>query len=57
MFINNYRGNKKPEWDHVIIVEQEKENLKVQSKCHVIQILSSSEMCDKLGLKVKDFLA
>jgi hypothetical protein len=52
MFINNYRGNKKPEWDHVIIVEQEKENLKVQCKCRVI--LSSSEMCAKLGLNTKE---
>jgi len=36
---------------------EKKENLKVQSKCHVIQILSSSEMCEKSGHKTKDFLA
>ena len=47
-------GNKGLEWDHVIIVEQEKESLKVQCKCRVVQILSSSEMCDKFGHKTKE---
>jgi len=51
MFINTYRGKKGLEWDHVIIVEQKKENLQVQCKCCVVQILSSSEICDKFGLK------
>jgi hypothetical protein len=48
---NIYRRKKGPDWDHVIIVEQKKENLQVQCKCRVVQILSSSEMCDKFGLK------
>ena len=43
-FINNYRGKKGPEWDHVSIVEQKKENLQVQHNCRVVQILSSSKM-------------
>jgi hypothetical protein len=43
-----------PEWDHVIIVEQKKENLQVQCKCRVAQIPSSSVMCDKFGLKTKE---
>ena len=51
---NDYRGKKGPEWDHVIIVEQKKENLQVQCKCRVVQILSSLEMCDKFGLKTKE---
>jgi hypothetical protein len=54
MFINNFRGEEGPEWDHVIIVEQKKENLQVQCKCRVVQILSSLEMCDKFGLKTKE---
>ena len=53
MLINHYRGKKGPEWDHVIIVEQKKEKLEVQCKCRVLQILSSSEMCDKFGLNTK----
>ena len=51
MFINNYMENKGSEWDYVIIVEQEKENLKVQCKCSVVQVLSSSKMCVKFALK------
>jgi len=30
MFVKSYRGGEGPEWDHVIIVEQKKENYKVQ---------------------------
>ena len=41
------------EWDHVIIVEQTKEKIKVQCKCRVVQILSSSVMCDRFGQKTK----
>ena len=47
-------GIKGPNWDHVIIVEQKKEKLQVQCKCHVLQILRSSEMCDKFGHKTKE---
>jgi hypothetical protein len=47
-------GKKGPEWDHVIIVKQKKEHLQVQCKCRVVQILSSSEMCDKFGIKTKE---
>ena len=47
-------GKKGSEWDHAIIVEQKKENLQVQCKCCVVQILSSSEMCDKFGLQAKE---
>ena len=47
-------GNKGLEWDHVIIVEQEKQSLKVQCKCRVVQILSSSEMCDEIRFKTKE---
>jgi len=47
-------GEKGPEWDHVIVVEQKKEDLKVQCKCRFVQILSSLEMCDKSGLKTKE---
>jgi len=54
MFIIVIGGNKGPEWDYVIIVEQNKKNLQVQCKCHVVQILSSSGMCDKFGLKTKE---
>ena len=54
MLIKNFRGKKGPEWDLVIIVEQKKENLQVQCKYRVVQILSSSEMCDKFGLKTKE---
>ena len=36
MFINIYKGKKGLEWDHVIIVEQKKKNLKVQCKCRVV---------------------
>jgi hypothetical protein len=43
------------EWDHVIIVEHKKEKPKVQCKCRVVQILGSSEMCDKFGHKTKKF--
>ena len=42
------------EWDHVIIVEHKKEKPKVQCKCRVVQIPSSSEMCDKFGLETKE---
>jgi len=51
---NDYRGKKGPEWDHVIIVEQKKENFQVQHKCRVVRILSSSEMCDKIGHTTKE---
>jgi hypothetical protein len=54
MFIYNHRGRKGLEWDHVIIVEQKKENLQVQCKCRAVQILSSSEMCDMFGLETKE---
>ena len=47
-------GKKKPEWYHVIIVEQKKEFLKVQCKYRIVQILSNSEMCGKFGLKTKE---
>ena len=39
-----------PECDHVIIVEQKKENLQVLCKCRVVQFLSGSEMCDSLAI-------
>ena len=35
----------------MIIIEQKKENLKVQCKCSVVQVLSSSKMCVKFALK------
>jgi hypothetical protein len=54
MLINNYRGKKGPERGHVIIVEQKKENHQVQCKCCVVQIVSSSELCDKFGLTTKE---
>jgi hypothetical protein len=47
-------GIKGPNWDHVIIVEQKKEKLKVHCKCRVVQILSSSDMRDMFGLKTKE---
>jgi hypothetical protein len=50
MFINI----KGPEWEHVIIVEQKKENLKVQCRCCVVYMFSSSGMCDKFGPKTKE---
>jgi hypothetical protein len=54
MFVNNYRRKRGPEWDYVIIVEQKKEILKVQCKCRVVQLLSSSEKGDKFGHKTKE---
>jgi altronate dehydratase len=30
------------------------ESHKVQCKCRIVQVLSSSEMCDKCGLKTKE---
>jgi hypothetical protein len=54
MLIKNFRGKKGPEWDHVIIVEQKKENLQVQCKCLVVQTLISSEMCDRFGPRTKE---
>jgi hypothetical protein len=39
------------EWDHVIIVEQKKENPSVQYKSRVKQILSNSKKCNSLALR------
>jgi hypothetical protein len=50
--MNNIGGKKRPEWNHVIIVDQKRRTFRC--KCRVVPILCNSEMCDKFGLKIKE---
>ena len=51
--MNNYM-KKRGQNGTMSSLEQKKENLQVQCKCRVVQILSGLEMCDNFGHKTKE---
>ena len=56
MFINNYRGKKGPEWDHVIIVEQKKRRtLRCRASATLYKSLAVQKCVKSLAIRPRTF--